>query len=446
MTEPIWSTGGAGGEHAVTQDLEYAVRVLRTAASRVADADHVLACRRAALQLDPSAGHAALIAELGYAAYVRGPALEDAVADAATRVAAVARAYLHAEEAARQKLSWQEMLAEDAADLTSLGTTAMRLTLAGALASKPLVWAFDAATDRNLPVDVLPHEAPSTTALLDRRVAEIASRSPGLIALEAALTLVAWIVENVVAEPWQGRLTAEQHRSAGSTSLEDIMDNLLAAETTNDGGVFIERWTGSDGVVRRIVYIPGTEDWTVWRDNPSDAEADGELRFGMLPDAARVVQAALTADGAQPGDPVLLTGHSLGGTVATALAANSEFLRRFNVTGVVTAGSPVGTITLPARVNALHLEGTRDIVPGLDGTPNPDTPTRTTVHHDARRSEAPQLKGAGKTIGSAHHLDTYAQTARLVDEGLSDSTDAWLRSQAAFLDTAKDPVLTKYTP
>lgn len=165
-----------------------------------------------------------------------------------------------------------------------------------------------------------------------------------------------------------------------------------------------------------------------------------------MPDCGRLVAAALQSDGAKPGDPVMLAGHSLGGTVAAALAANPHFRERVRVVSLVTAGSPTGRIPIPAAVNALHLEGTRDIVPGLDGKPNPDTPTRITVHHDARDSQLPQLSGAGEDIGSAHHLNTYAQTARLVDNGLSASTDAWLRDQQEFLQPGTDAIVTEYSP
>ncbi len=194
------------------------------------------------------------------------------------------------------------------------------------------------------------------------------------------------------------------------------------------------------------MFIPGTKDWLNVTGNPFDSEADLALMTGRLPDAAAMVAAALEADGAQPGDPVMLTGHSLGGIVATALAGNANFTARFNVAAVVTAGSPTGRIDLPTTVNAIHFEGTRDIVPGLDGTPNPDTPTRVTVHHDARESELPELGGAGEDIGSAHHLDTYGQSARLVDEGLSPSTDAWLASERAFFSPAAGAVTTEYRP
>ena len=146
-----------------------------------------------------------------------------------------------------------------------------------------------------------------------------------------------------------------------------MMRELKRVEEGGDGSVRIDAWTGVDGVTRRVVYIPGTEDWGAWSGNPADAEANLALMAGRLPGAARTVVDALAASGATERDPVLLVGHSQGGMVAAALAASPAIAARFHIDGIVTAGSPVGRIALPRTVSALHLEGTRDLVPGLDG-------------------------------------------------------------------------------
>jgi pimeloyl-ACP methyl ester carboxylesterase len=293
---------------------------------------------------------------------------------------------------------------------------------------------------------VLPHDAPPTTALLNRDSVEAALDTPFYVASLVVLRAIMFapILEWLTA--WRGSLEAEVVKALPARSVEETMRAIFATQAVSGGAVRIERWTGADGVTRRVVFVPGTEDWLNLTENPLDSHADVDVMLGRLPDAARLVAAALAADGAQPGDPVMLTGHSLGGMVVTALAANPAFTQRFNVTALVTAGSPVGRVKLPATVNALHLEGTRDIVPGLDGAENPDTPTRVTVHHDARRSEAPELEGAGRTISSAHDLNTYAQTARLVDDGLDPSTDAWLADVSDFLEPEGEVVTTEYRP
>ena len=68
----------------------------------------------------------------------------------------------------------------------------------------------------------------------------------------------------------------------------------------------------------------------------------------------------------------MLTGHSLGGIAAASLAADSGFTSRFHVTSVVTAGSPIARIDVPASVTVLSLEHEQDVVPMLDGRRNDD--------------------------------------------------------------------------
>ena len=437
-SEPIWSTGGAGGERAVTEDLEWAVAALRAAADDVGAAQLELTRRRAALALDPGVGHAALIAELSSAAHL-APKLEAELEDTARRLGAVAAAYLEAERKARYRVGLVASAREAGATLIGDQVWVQRVVAALALAASPFGRFISPRT-------VLPHGPPPTTGILTRdgieRVLDTPTYAALVLAVDACLALT---LEHMLTR-WRGRLTATTIAVAPVRSLQDVMERLLDTEEVPGGAVRIERWTDPAGVVRRVVLIPGTKDWLNLTGNPFDSEADVALMAGRMPDAAAMVAAALEADGARSGDPVLLAGHSLGGIVAAALAGNADFASRFDVRAVVTAGSPTGRISLPSTVNALHLEGTRDIVPGLDGKPNPDTPTRVTVHHDARDSHLPQLKGAGEDIGSAHHLNTYAQTARLIDEGLSPSTDAWLDAERPFLEPGANLVVTQYAP
>ena len=68
MSEPIWSTGGSGGERAIVEDLEWAVGALRAAADDVGTAQRELARTRAALELGGGVGHSACLATLSVAA------------------------------------------------------------------------------------------------------------------------------------------------------------------------------------------------------------------------------------------------------------------------------------------------------------------------------------------------------------------------------------------
>lgn len=426
--EPIWSTGGAGSEHAVLADLEWATGVLREAAADVGDAADIVV--RAGV-----ASHAMMAARR----------LEGDLLDTARRVRAVADEYLEAERNARQKLSWWSRVVEQGADHVGRGVWAVRAASWATWLVSPM-HEVARAMGGDPVANALYPGAPPTTANVHGDSVEAALSVPGHEQFAELLAMTLWVLERQLGEPMRRSVVATGEAcEVGPVSLEAIMADLHRVEHAGGGEVRIARWTDADGVVRRVVLVPGTQDWFVASGNPLDIQANLQAITGGLPDAAQTVVAALRADGAGPDDPVMLAGHSQGGIIATALAASPAIAASFHVRAVVTAGSPTGRIELPANVSALHLEGTRDLVPGLDGKANPETPTRVTVHHDVRRSEEESLAGAGTSVASAHALPTYRETARLVDEGASASSDAWLATNREFLDPGLVTV-TRYKP
>ena len=113
---------------------------------------------------------------------------------------------------------------------------------------------------------------------------------------------------------------------------------------------------------------------------------------------------ALHQAGVRPQDPVLLVGHSQGGMEAAAILAGHH---GFHVTDVVTAGSPTAQVPdFPAGSHVLSLEQQGDIVPQLDGAPNPDSVEQTTVTFDADPADG---------VVAHHGYDTYEHGAGLVD-------------------------------
>jgi alpha-beta hydrolase superfamily lysophospholipase len=138
---------------------------------------------------------------------------------------------------------------------------------------------------------------------------------------------------------------------------------------------------------------------------------------------ATAVVAALTAAGARRDEPILLAGHSQGGIIATRLAADPAFRRRYRVTSVLTAGSPVGHVPTPRGVAVLHVEHAGDAVPLLDHARNPGTADRLTV---TRR------RGTGPDAAS-HDAAAYARTGALIDSSRHPSVRAWRRQARAVL-------------
>jgi pimeloyl-ACP methyl ester carboxylesterase len=126
---------------------------------------------------------------------------------------------------------------------------------------------------------------------------------------------------------------------------------------------------------------------------------------------------AMHQAGIGPHDPVLLVGHSQGGMEAAAILSQGS---DFNVTDVVTAGSPTAQVdAFPDGSHVLSLEHQGDVVPLLDGADNPDTVEQTTVTFDDH----------GSGILDNHDYDHYVAGAAAVDA----STDPSVVEQLASL-------------
>lgn len=177
--------------------------------------------------------------------------------------------------------------------------------------------------------------------------------------------------------------------------------------------VRVQRVVGGDGQARWVVNIPGTQDWSLGSPtNPSDGPTNLAAVGGVAPRLyaaiAQAVAAAMRSAGVRPGsEPVLLSGHSQGGLVATRLAADPAFRRRFRVTSVLTAGSPVSRVDVPKDVRVLSLEHRSDLVPRLDQKADPDTVNRVRVVLDP----SPLPGCAPESVIGVHDSDRYARSA-----------------------------------
>jgi hypothetical protein len=214
-------------------------------------------------------------------------------------------------------------------------------------------------------------------------------------------------------------------------NLEAIVSGLARRDASGQGEVDVRRMKGSDGRRYAIVDIPGTRDWTFAPDNPHIADVGTDLHafLGERTTEENGIVAAMRAAGVRSTDRVMLVGHSQGGMLAVQTATDCARFGEFDVTHVVTAGSPVGTSAaqMPGSVQLLALENDGDAVPHLDGTPNPDRANVTTVRiarnqHDVVRN---------------HGLATsYLPGAADVDASDNPSTRAFLGSVNGFLTAA----------
>lgn len=184
-----------------------------------------------------------------------------------------------------------------------------------------------------------------------------------------------------------------------------------------------------------VVEISGTQVWDPHAgENPFDLTTDVRSMARESTVLAQAVDEALSQAKAASGrdasaDPVLLSGHSLGGIAAAGLAASPQFMARHHVTHVVTMGSPISRVPVPPGVQVLSLEHRQDPVPRLEGRRNPDRQSWVTVTRD--------LQGDPHRVdtGSRAHAGTeYVETAGMVDSSPDRSVQGWREGSAQFFE------------
>ncbi|CAI9401267.1 hypothetical protein [Nocardioides sp. T2.26MG-1] len=204
--------------------------------------------------------------------------------------------------------------------------------------------------------------------------------------------------------------------------LHDVADLSPDPDSPLNGTIEIQTLDAGTDHVRHIVYLPGTDDiatlpWTQ-DDDTRDSASDLASAAGHQTVYQQGILQAMVQAGIGPHDPVLLVGHSLGGMEAAAILGRGG--DGFNVTNVVTAGSPTAQVDgFPAGSHLLSLEHHGDVVPLLDGADNPDSVEQATVTFDDEPTG----------ILDAHDYHHYVAGAAAADA----SADPSVREQLASL-------------
>jgi hypothetical protein len=171
--------------------------------------------------------------------------------------------------------------------------------------------------------------------------------------------------------------------------------------------VRIERY-GPAGKPSWVVYIGGTVDWsTVASSEPWDLTANVTAIAGQNAGSFAAVMAAMGSAGIASDDPVVLSGYSQGGLVATQVAA----VGAFDVQAVATFGAPEASVPVPPGVATLTVEHTDDVVPATGGDSRVESDDRLTVRREAFATVRPPTD----EDVPAHNLDRYQETAQLID-------------------------------
>ncbi|GAB78622.1 hypothetical protein SAMN05421595_2274 [Austwickia chelonae] len=219
---------------------------------------------------------------------------------------------------------------------------------------------------------------------------------------------------------------------AGTADLVSLLDGRWSEKAVNEppaGRIDVTRVTTVDQQGRAedsyVVALSGTSSWALAPFHLFSKDVRGvkpnlQLVSGDRTAEVAALPSALARAGVPAGARVALVGHSQGGMTAYAAAGDPTMRSTYDISHVVTAGSPVGTMPAPKGMRVLSLENRGDPVPGLEGRTNPDGALRTTVRFTGTRSGV-----------DGHGVDQYVSGASRVDA----STDHRLR---AFTDSLRE--------
>lgn len=183
------------------------------------------------------------------------------------------------------------------------------------------------------------------------------------------------------------------------------LGHSLAKLNSLDAQIRVETYVSPGGEKTLLVLLPSTQSMLpVAGANPFDLTTDATLAINPEEsELQKAVVRALASAGAREAN-VILAGYSLGGVLAANIASSNEF----NVTGVVTIGSPVGHLEIPAQIPVLSLQHQNDPVPAMTAATNPLTENWATA---TRMVEL----GIAEPAINAHEFEHYEKTLALAD-------------------------------
>lgn len=200
-----------------------------------------------------------------------------------------------------------------------------------------------------------------------------------------------------------GRVVVEKFRGVvepvpQATTLAERIRRIPGPENP----IRIERYQGGGGVVDTEIFIAGTSEWSMGTTaNPFDLEGNLALVAGIPASSYVAVEMALRRSGVRPGDRVRFIGHSQGGLIAARMAESG----RYTTTGLLTAGAPLGAMSVQGDYPAVSLTHTDDVVPELGGASAPTRAVGIESHSGAITGD----------FAGAHSLEAYESTAATAD-------------------------------
>lgn len=209
-------------------------------------------------------------------------------------------------------------------------------------------------------------------------------------------------------------------------SVDDFLWQAGAVDTIGGAAqtvVDIAKIVHEDGTVTWIVTLPSTKDWVVPSDQGATNDLDADLLLLALPGLqSQYEKAALDAmaqAGIGRGEPVLVTGWSLGGLLAGHLAETGA--GGYTYGGVVAAGSPIDQLSISADIPVIQVKHMRDLVHRTDLIDSvADEGSHVSLWDGARSGIGVDLK----TDTMGHNAFQYHQTLEQhvgANQGLNDA-------------------------
>lgn len=195
--------------------------------------------------------------------------------------------------------------------------------------------------------------------------------------------------------------------------------NLYRRDDLEPGSIGIQKNTLSDGETTWVVMVPGTQGG-VKEDHQFDWLSNFSLMSNEDGPPTQVVRDAMRQAGIESGEKVTLFGHSQGGLAAIDISNSEEF----NVTHVLTMGTPTALRPSNPSTQYLAVETQGDVVPALDGTKNSDRTNQTTVRVDRKQMD----NGEGLEDLDAHSIENYCGVLEEVERVDDPSTTKYLTS------------------
>lgn len=202
----------------------------------------------------------------------------------------------------------------------------------------------------------------------------------------------------------------------GKQNYQTLFDDLIDIDgkghtngdpsTNQDSVVRITTIEGPNGELIYKIAVPSTQQWSPGGTSANDVTSDVVAKMSPLQrtQLEKAVIDAMEAQKIPDGAHVMLTGWSLGGITAGNLAADSGFNSKYTVDAVITAGSSLDDMPIPAHTKVLDVSHTTDPVARTEN------PLLTNHGNDDNRYKinVPPPGGAEGDLG--HNAEKYQKT------------------------------------